>query len=434
RSQAQLEIPRQEQVVPAVVSTPAAAETVTKPIGYSAKKISSIVLPALEIELSKVQKGGRSKPTKPSVIIQPVLTPYLNVHTTGSAGKFGYHLFEFDKTKPYEIVSLAHNSVFDEKVVQLIEDAKKAGKNILFVEGGTAPSKPKGALSEIHIERMKGAILQENELRHLAQKSVAWPTTYADTTQQGEPLTLLVDPLFHRVGAVREVNIASTNGAIVNGVELRPGDVLQKPEDQKWIVYYCKNAATWEQERHFLAKLAKDVGANVLCCNYRGVGLSTGFPETEKHLIEDGDAALQYLLQQGVKPENVLLDGTSMGGAVAVHVAALHAESDQPIAVCNDRSFRSLYHTIEELIPVAGGLLADMAQAAGWSLDSASKIGILREKNVPIVVLYHPDDKMVKIQAAFVKGVVERMKLERTNRGKKSRVLPETVLQKKVEG
>lgn len=54
--------------------------------------------------------------------------------------------------------------------------------------------------------------------------------------------------------------------------------------------------------------------------DYRGYGQSQGKP-SEEGLYRDATAAYQFLRAQGISPENILLFGESLGGAVAVDLA-----------------------------------------------------------------------------------------------------------------
>ncbi len=64
-------------------------------------------------------------------------------------------------------------------------------------------------------------------------------------------------------------------------------------------------------------------GFDVLLMDYRGYGRSDGSPVDEGALDTDGEAAYEYLLQQrGVKPENLILYGSSLGTTVAIDVAS----------------------------------------------------------------------------------------------------------------
>ena len=71
----------------------------------------------------------------------------------------------------------------------------------------------------------------------------------------------------------------------------------------------------------FIRRL-RDAGFNVLTYDYRGYGTSSGSP-SEANSYEDIAAAYNYLLtEKGIKPENIILQGRSLGGAVAIDLAA----------------------------------------------------------------------------------------------------------------
>lgn len=71
-----------------------------------------------------------------------------------------------------------------------------------------------------------------------------------------------------------------------------------------------------------VARLQEMLAATVLVYDYRGYGKSTGRP-TEAGCITDGLAAQQWLAERtGTLPEEIVLIGRSLGGAVNVAVAA----------------------------------------------------------------------------------------------------------------
>lgn len=65
------------------------------------------------------------------------------------------------------------------------------------------------------------------------------------------------------------------------------------------------------------------LGVTALAVEYPGYGLSSGQP-TEAGVYAAGDAALAHLATRGYPAERVILHGRSLGGAVAVDVAARH--------------------------------------------------------------------------------------------------------------
>jgi alpha/beta superfamily hydrolase len=61
-------------------------------------------------------------------------------------------------------------------------------------------------------------------------------------------------------------------------------------------------------------------GINVMCFDYRGVGLSSG-TFSERGSYKDVEVAFEYLEKKGVERENILIEGYSMGSGPATHAA-----------------------------------------------------------------------------------------------------------------
>ncbi|TVR81801.1 MAG: alpha/beta hydrolase [Rhodospirillales bacterium] len=74
-----------------------------------------------------------------------------------------------------------------------------------------------------------------------------------------------------------------------------------------------------------------DAGYGVLLVGYRGYGGNPGRP-TEDGLYADGRAALAFLNSRGFPAGRLVLYGESLGGGVAVRMAAEQARADTPVA------------------------------------------------------------------------------------------------------
>ncbi len=92
------------------------------------------------------------------------------------------------------------------------------------------------------------------------------------------------------------------------------------PADKPVIVLFHGNAGTIAH-RGFKARPLLDRGYGVLLVEYRGYGGNPGKP-TESGLYADGRAALAFLAARGVPNSRVVLYGESLGGGVAVELAA----------------------------------------------------------------------------------------------------------------
>ncbi len=86
------------------------------------------------------------------------------------------------------------------------------------------------------------------------------------------------------------------------------------------IVYFQGNAGSITDRAPQMLPFLND-GHGVLLAGYRGYGGNPGKP-TEAGLLADGRAAVQYVLDQGVARDRIVLFGESLGGGVAVPLAA----------------------------------------------------------------------------------------------------------------
>ena len=115
--------------------------------------------------------------------------------------------------------------------------------------------------------------------------------------------------------------------------ELRAGRPL--------VIYFSGNAGNRIYRGHEVAVLTGQ-GINVLLVDYRGYGDNAGSP-TEELLSQDARTVWDYATRRGVPPEQVLLYGESLGGAVAVRLAAeLCAQGTPPRGVILRSTFTSL--------------------------------------------------------------------------------------------
>lgn len=100
--------------------------------------------------------------------------------------------------------------------------------------------------------------------------------------------------------------------------------ILDSLRSRPTILFFHGNAAT--RAVHFRVQhcttYATRLDANVLAIDYRGFGDSEGYP-SEQGLILDARAAWDWAVNNGAKPDNILLVGLSLGTGVA---SALDAE------------------------------------------------------------------------------------------------------------
>ncbi|HEU4401275.1 MAG TPA: alpha/beta hydrolase [Candidatus Polarisedimenticolia bacterium] len=136
-----------------------------------------------------------------------------------------------------------------------------------------------------------------------------------------------------------------------------------------------------------LAALTRAAGYNLLLVDYRGYGGSQGQP-SERGIYRDGAAALGALrARSDVDPERIVVWGRSIGGAVAVHLAA----SDRVAGLILESSFSSARDLLRD-----GGhwLLYAASRFGSYRFDSARLIGRVA---APIVVIHGSDDDIAPL-------------------------------------
>ena len=124
-------------------------------------------------------------------------------------------------------------------------------------------------------------------------------------------------------------------------------------------------------------------GSAILALDYRGYGKSQGRP-TERGLYRDADAAYDYLLKRGFRPDQIIVHGESLGTAVAVDLA-----SRRPCAaVVLEAPFTSAKDVAQTVVPVIGPMLI-------WGFNSRDKIGRV---HAPIFFIHGDRDKVIPLR------------------------------------
>lgn len=158
------------------------------------------------------------------------------------------------------------------------------------------------------------------------------------------------------------------------------------------------HGARWNLTGHvFRIEQLRDFGFSVLAIDYRGFGKSDGDYPSEQTVYEDARVAWDYLARQQRDAGKRFIYGHSLGGAVAVDLAAYLAQSAQsgkrPAAagLIVESSFSSLSDIARALtypwLPVQ--LL--MSQ----KFDSVSKI---KRVDVPVLIVHGSDDRYIPSQ------------------------------------
>ncbi|MBM3249598.1 MAG: alpha/beta hydrolase [Candidatus Omnitrophica bacterium] len=91
--------------------------------------------------------------------------------------------------------------------------------------------------------------------------------------------------------------------------------------DAKFTVLFAHGNAGNISHRVEKIDFFHELGLNVLIFDYRGYGKSRGSP-SEKGLYKDAQASYEYLLSRGIKPDEIIGYGESIGGAVIIDLGS----------------------------------------------------------------------------------------------------------------
>ncbi len=131
--------------------------------------------------------------------------------------------------------------------------------------------------------------------------------------------------------------------AVLDTISISPASVSSKPaNNQHYIIRFFGNNLSYMENLNQLKIDAIRLDCTLIGFDYRGVNNSKKLPERFVDLVVDGCAQVQRLLDQGISPNKIVLDGYSLGGMVAVITAAIFHDKGMPVNIWCDRTIASL--------------------------------------------------------------------------------------------
>lgn len=144
----------------------------------------------------------------------------------------------------------------------------------------------------------------------------------------------------------------------------------------------------------FLRLLMMRTGAAVFALSYRGYGLSSGRP-SERGLALDAEAGLAHLRsvpQLAHRP--VLVFGRSLGGAVALHLAAAH--QGQLAGLVLENTFTCVEDMVQRVVPLLGAVIGAGKPLNFLVTNKWHSLGtIARLDALPLLMMTSLQDEMV---------------------------------------
>lgn len=108
--------------------------------------------------------------------------------------------------------------------------------------------------------------------------------------------------------------------------------------DRKVLLYLHGNGKNISANAQHANRLM-GMGFSVLLIDYRGYGKSEGGFPSESSVYTDAETAWNYLIEKGFKPNQIMIYGHSLGGAIAINLATKHPDA---LGMIVDSSFTSM--------------------------------------------------------------------------------------------
>ena len=185
----------------------------------------------------------------------------------------------------------------------------------------------------------------------------------------------------------RNFTLTTYDGAKIDGM------LLGSPNNGKPVLmYFCGNAERWEYSLDYPQRIAKELDANVLVFNYRGVGRSEGFPLVAQDLVTDGDTCKQYLNHLGIDDSRIKIFARSIGAGIGVEVASRYERT----AFVSERSFSKFSKEVRNIMGagVIGSLASQTIKMMEYEMKAAKAW-----KKIPAEIklaIVHKGDKMIQ--------------------------------------
>ena len=157
-----------------------------------------------------------------------------------------------------------------------------------------------------------------------------------------------------------------------------------KNSNKKTILFLHGNAGNLDNRIDKLNSLGS-MDINFLIIAWRGFSGNKGKP-TEKGLYEDGRSAINWLYNKGVKEENIIVYGESLGTGVATHLS----QNKNFAGIILETPFTSMIDAAKKFYPYipVGLLLKD-------KFDNKSKI---KNIGVPLLIMHGEADQIVPFE------------------------------------
>lgn len=177
----------------------------------------------------------------------------------------------------------------------------------------------------------------------LLQRRIMYPASRAERLPAAA--FPLLRQLFH---SATDIELKTPDNIRIRGWHLQKNP---QPAKHLWLLFHGNGGHRAGRGRWY--QLAAELNCDVLAMDYHGYGDSEGRP-SEENLRNDALAAWNYARRQlAVAPGQILIIGESLGGAVAVQLAATaSARGEIPKALVLTSTFDSMTHAASHHFPL----------------------------------------------------------------------------------
>ena len=196
---------------------------------------------------------------------------------------------------------------------------------------------------------------------------------------------------------VQEFDLPVASGSAAQNIHAWWWPAASGRSDAPAILYL--HGARWSLTGQlFRIEELRDLGFSVLAIDYRGFGKSDGDIPTEQSVYEDAHAAWTWLVAQQPDPTRRFIYGHSLGGAVAVDLAASLSNKDGAVSGASTAAgliVESSFTTLEEMAKALTYPWLPIGLLLSQKFDSVSKMAKVQ---MPVLIVHGAADRFVPVR------------------------------------
>jgi len=167
------------------------------------------------------------------------------------------------------------------------------------------------------------------------------------------------------------------------------GDPQPSALHRKTLLYFHGNASNISTRRESIEEFHQ-LGFDQLIIDYSGYGRSEG-TASEHAMYADAHAAWRYVRQEkNLAPGDIIIFGRSLGGAVAMELAASLAPPEQAAALILESTFTSARDMAKRVVPLISPLIYQR-----FRFDTLGKI---KRYNGPLLLIHSREDEIIPFE------------------------------------